>query len=62
MDGTVADTAASRTGQTGLLAASAVVPGSFVRSLTPRSYVDQGLITGIAAGVTYLLTVTTHDS
>lgn len=56
------DIAAGRAGQTGLIAASAVVPGTFARSLTPRSWVDQGLITGIAAGFTYLLTVTTHDS
>jgi hypothetical protein len=61
MDASVGDIAAGRSGQTGLLAASAGVPGTFARSLTPRNWVDQGLITGIAAGMTYLLTVTTHD-
>ena len=41
--------------------AAAVVPGTFAPSLTPRSWIDQGVITGLASGVTYLLTVITHD-
>jgi uncharacterized membrane protein len=53
---------AGRSEQTGLLGAAAVVPGTFAPSLTPRSWVDQGVITGFAAGVTYLLTVIAHDS
>lgn len=53
---------AARSGAAGLLAASAVLPGTFARSLTPRSWVDQGIITGSVTGLTYLLTVTTHDS
>jgi uncharacterized membrane protein len=61
MDVDVAEVAAERTVQTGLAAASAVVPGTFARSLTPRSWVDQGVITGVATGATYLLTVVTHD-
>jgi uncharacterized membrane protein len=56
-----ADLVAGRSEQTALLGASAVVPGTFARSLTPRSWIDQGVITGLAAGVTYLLTVITHD-
>jgi uncharacterized membrane protein len=46
----------------GLLAASAVVPGTFSRSLSPRSALDQGLVTGLAAGGHYLLTVGTQDA
>jgi uncharacterized membrane protein len=53
---------AARSGAAGLLAASAVLPGTFARSLTPRSWVDQGIITGSVSGLTYLLTVTAHDS
>jgi uncharacterized membrane protein len=56
-----ADLVAGRSEQIALLGASAVVPGTFARSLTPRSWADQGVITGFAAGVTYLLTVITHD-
>jgi uncharacterized membrane protein len=56
-----ADLVAGRSEQTALLAASAVVPGTFARSLTPRNWVDQGVITGMAAGIHYLLTVITHD-
>jgi uncharacterized membrane protein len=56
-----ADLVAGRSEQTALLGASAVVPGTFARSLTHRSWIDQGVITGFAAGVTYLLTVITHD-
>ena len=44
-----------------LLAASAAVPGTFARSLSPRSWVDQGLITGLSAGTHYLLTILAHD-
>jgi uncharacterized membrane protein len=61
MDVRVTDVSAGRTVQTGLLAGSAVVPGTFARSLTPRSWIDQGVITGFATGLTYLLTVVTHD-
>jgi uncharacterized membrane protein len=57
-----ADLVAGRSEQTALLGASATVPGTFARSLTPRSWVDQGVITGFVTGVTYLLTVIAHDS
>ena len=53
--------AAGRSEQTGLLVASAVVPGTFAGSLSRRSWVDQGVITGFTTGVTYLLTLLTHD-
>ena len=44
-----------------LLAASAAVPGTFARSLSPQYWVDQGLITGLSAGTHYLLTILAHD-
>ena len=50
-----------RTAQTGLLVAAFVVPGSFASSLTPRSWTDQGIITGLDTTLNYLLTATTQD-
>ena len=50
-----------RTVQTGLLVAAATVPETFASSLTPRSWKDQGIVTGLAACLEYLLTVTTQD-
>jgi uncharacterized membrane protein len=61
MVGSFADLVAGRSEQTALLTASAVVPGTFARSLTARSWIDQGVITGLAAGAHYLLTVIAHD-
>jgi uncharacterized membrane protein len=52
----------ARSGAAGVLAASAILPGTFARSLTPRTWVDQGIITGSVSGLTYLLTVISHDS
>ena len=49
------------TAQTGLLVAASVIPETFASSLTPRSWTDQGIITGLAAGLEYLLTVTAQD-
>src|SRR5690349_7728671 len=46
----------------GLLVASAVVPGTFARSLSDRSAVDQGVITALSSGLHYLLTVATQDA
>jgi uncharacterized membrane protein len=46
----------------GLLVATAVVPGTFARSLSDRSPVDQGIITALSAGLHYLLTVGTQDA
>ena len=50
-----------RTAQTGLLVAAFVVPQSFASSLTPRSWTDQGIITGLDTTLNYLLTATTQD-
>jgi hypothetical protein len=46
----------------GLLVATAVVPGTFARSLSDRSAVDQGIITAMSSGLHYLLTVGTQDA
>ena len=46
----------------GLLVASATVPGTFAPSLAPRSVVDQGLVTGLSAGLHYLLTLGAQDT
>jgi hypothetical protein len=46
----------------GLLLASAFAPGTFARSLSTRSPVDQGMVTGLSTGLHYLLTVATQDS
>ena len=50
-----------RSQQVGLLAASAVVPTTFTRSLSERNWIDQGLITGLATGSHFILTVVTQD-
>lgn len=47
--------------QIGLLAASSIVPETFAPSLVPRSWLDQGIVTGLAIGLDYLLTTTTQD-
>lgn len=46
----------------GLLVASGIVPGTFARSLSARSAVDQGIVTGLATGLHYLMTVGTQDA
>jgi Alpha/beta-hydrolase family/Alpha/beta-hydrolase family N-terminus len=47
---------------TGLLVTSGIVSGTFARSLSTRSAVDQGVVTGLASGLHYLLTVGTQDA
>ncbi len=47
--------------QVGLVLASAAVPGTFTRSLSERTWLDQGLITGLATGTHFLLTAITQD-
>lgn len=47
--------------QVGLVLASAAVPGTFTRSLSERTWIDQGLITGLATGTHFLLTAITQD-
>ena len=39
-----------------------MVPGTFARSLSARSPVDQGIVTGLSTGLHYLLTVGTQDT
>src|SRR4051794_279150 len=46
----------------GLVVAAATAPGTFARSLSPRSAVDQGLVTGLATGLHYLLSVGAQDA
>jgi uncharacterized membrane protein len=45
----------------GLLAAVAAAPGTFARSLAPRRALDQGLVTGLATGLHYLLSAATQE-
>ena len=52
----------SRGTQVGIVAASAAVPMTFTRSLSERSWLDQGLITGLATGTHFILTVVTQDA
>ena len=47
--------------RSGLVLASAAVPGTFTRSLSERSWIDQGLITGLATGTHFLLTAVAQD-
>jgi uncharacterized membrane protein len=44
-----------------LLAASSIVPETFAPSLIQRRWLDQGLVTGLATGLDYLLTTLTWD-
>jgi uncharacterized membrane protein len=47
--------------QVGLVMAAAAVPGTFAGSLSERTWKDQGLITGLATGTHFLLTVLAQD-
>ena len=47
--------------QVGLVAGAAVTPGTFARSLSERSWADQGMVTGLTVGSTYLATVLAQD-
>ncbi len=51
----------SRGTQVGIVAASAAAPMTFTRSLSERTWLDQGLITGLATGTHFLLTVVAQD-
>lgn len=48
--------------QVGLVVASAAVPATFARSLSERSWLDQGIITGLATGTHYLMSVVAQDA
>src|SRR5690349_633642 len=57
-----ADFFSGRTAQTGVLVAATIIPETFTTSLTSRSWIDQGVITGFATSLDYLLTVTAKDT
>src|SRR3712207_3588946 len=46
----------------GLVVAAATAPGTFAQSLSPRSALDQGLVTGLATGLHFLLSVGAQDA
>jgi uncharacterized membrane protein len=46
----------------GLVVAAAMAPGTFAPSLSPRSPVDQGLVTGLATGLHYLFAAGAQDA
>jgi hypothetical protein len=46
----------------GLLVATAKVPETFISSLSARSAVDQGVVTGLSTGLQYLLTLGAQDA
>ena len=50
-----------RSQQIGVAVAAYVAPGTFARSLSKRTYVDQGIITGLSVTASYLLTVVAQD-
>jgi uncharacterized membrane protein len=45
----------------GLLVATAAAPGTFTSSLSARSAIDQGIVTGLTTGLHHLLSVSTQD-
>jgi uncharacterized membrane protein len=47
--------------QVGIVVAAGVVPTTLTRSLSERTWKDQGLITGLATGTHFLLTVMAQD-
>ncbi len=47
--------------QVGLVVASATVPGTFAPSLSERSWMDQGIITGLSSVTQYIASVLTQD-
>src|SRR5687768_16130573 len=46
----------------GLVVAAAMAPGTFAPGLSPRSALDQGLVTGLATGLHYLLAAGAQDA
>lgn len=48
--------------QVGLVLAAAAVPGTFAASLSERTWMDQGLITGLSTGTHFLLSVIAQDA
>src|SRR4051812_32285656 len=54
--------AAPSAADVGLVVAAAMGPGTFARSLSARSALDQGLVTGLSTGLHYLLAVGAQDA
>jgi uncharacterized membrane protein len=54
--------AISTTPDVGLVVAAAMAPGTFAPSLCPRSAVDQGVVTGLATGLHYLLSAGAQEA
>src|SRR4051812_23174837 len=52
----------SRAPDVGLVLAAAMAPGSFAPSLSPRTALDQGLVTGLATGLHFLLAAGAKDA
>src|SRR3954468_14849574 len=48
--------------EVGLVVAAALAPGTFAPSLSPRSAIDQGMVTGLATGLHFLLTAAAQDA
>jgi uncharacterized membrane protein len=46
----------------GLVVAAATAPGTFAPSLSPRTALDQGLVTGLATGLHFLLSTGAQDA
>src|SRR3954465_11378292 len=46
----------------GLVVAAAMAPGTFAPSLSRRSVLDQGLVSGLATGLHYLLAAGAQDA
>src|SRR4051812_33524743 len=46
----------------GLVVAAATAPGTFARSLSPGSAIDQGRVTGLGSGLQFLLTAGAQDA
>src|SRR4051812_38303216 len=53
---------ASGASEVGLVLAAAMAPGTFAPSLTARTALDQGLVTGLATGLHFLLTAAAQDA
>lgn len=47
--------------QAGIVIGAGSVPTTFTRSLSERSWIDQGIITGLTVGTHYMLTVVAQD-
>jgi uncharacterized membrane protein len=47
--------------QVGLVVAAGVTPGTFAASMSQRSWLDQGIITGLSTGTHYLVTLVAQD-